>query len=199
MITKAWPLAILIMYSAIQQPENNPSCVCFSGIQFQPPLAANPNQGPWPRISPEFPSQLLAMHPPHLHQSTTFPVHKPTYQIYHPAQFTVPPTVPTLQPPYSSGGYREMHPEQLPPIPPIEPPLLHYHPRSILPHTTVLPSTQSEFHPVVSSTAAYQIASTAAAPSLQPSTHSGSLDISLTTVSATSPHTTYTDMPLQGK
>ena len=192
MITKACPLAILIMYSAIQEPENNPSCVCFSGIQFQPPLAADPNQGPWPRITPEFPSQLLAMHPPHLHQSTTLPVHKPTYQIYYPAQFTVP----TLQPPNSSGGYQEMHPEQLPPIPPIEPPPLPYHVQFVLPHTTVLPSTQSEFHPVVSSTAAYQIASTAAAPSLQPSTHSGSLD---TAVSATSPHTTYSGMPLQGE
>ena len=51
----------------------------FSGIQFQPPLAADPNQGPW--ITPEFPIQLLAMHPPHLHQSTTLPVHKPTYLI----------------------------------------------------------------------------------------------------------------------
>ena len=194
MITKACPLAILIMYSAIQQSENNPSCVFFfffSGIQFQLPLAADPNQGPW--ITPEFPTQLLAMHPPHLHQSTTLPVHKPTYQIYHPAQFTVPPTVPTLQPPYISGGYREMHPA---PIPPIEPPLLPYHAQSILPHTTVLPSTQSEFHPVVSSTAAYQVASTTAAPSLQPSTHSASLD---TAVSATSPHTTYSGRPLQGK
>ena len=196
MITKACPLAILVMYSAIQEPENNPSCVCFSGIQFQPPLAADPNQGPWPRITPEFSTQLLAMHPPHLHQSTILPVQKPTYQIYHPAQFTVPPTVPTLQPPYSSGEYWGMHQEQLPPIPPIEPPLLPYHAQSVLPHTTVLLSTQSEFHPVVSSTAAYQVASTAAAPSLQPSTHSGSLD---TAVSATSPHTTYSGMPLQGK
>ena len=199
MITKACPLAILIMYSAIQKLENNCSCVCFSGIQFQPPLAADLNQGPWPRITPEFPTQLLAMLPRHLHQSTILPVHKPTYQIHHPAQFTVPPTVPILQPLYSSGGYREMHPEQLPPIPPIEPPLLPYHAQSILPHTTILPSTQSEFHPVVSSTAAYQMASTAAAPSLQPLTHSGSLDTLLTAVSATSPHTTYSGMPLQGK
>ena len=181
------------MYSPIQEPENNPFCVCFSGIQFQPPLAADPNQDPWLQITPEFPSQLLAMQPPHLHQSTTLPVHKPTYQIYHPAQFTVPPTVPTLQPPYISGGYLEMHAA---PIPPIEPPLLPYHAQSILPHTTILPSTQSEFHPVVSSTAAYQVASTAAAPSFQPSTHSASLD---TAVSATSPHTTYSGMPLQGK
>ena len=193
MITKACPLAILIMYSAIKQAENNPSVFFFSGIQFQPPLAAVPNQGPW--ITPEFPTQRLAMHPPHLHQSTTLPVHKPTYQIYYPAQFTVP----TLQPPYSSGGYQEMHPEQLPPIPPIEPPLLPYRAQSVLPHTTILPSTQSEFHPVVSSTAAYQMASTAAAPPLQPLTHCGSLDTLLTAVSATSPHTTYSGMPLQGK
>ena len=117
----------------------------FSGIQFQPPLAADPNQGPW--ITPEFLTQQLAMHPP------TLPVHKPTYQTYHPSQFTVP----TLQPPYSSGGYREMHPEQLPPIPPIEPTLLPYRAQSILPHTTVLLSTQSEFHPVDSSTASYHI------------------------------------------
>ena len=168
--------------------------MCFSGIQFQPPLSADPNQGP--QITPEFPTQLLFMHQPHLHQSTTLPVYKPTYQIYDPAQFPVPPTIPTLQPPYGGVGYQEMHPEQLPPIPPIEPPLLPYH---ALPHTTVLSSTQSEFHPVVSSTAAYQVASTEAAPSLQPSTHSGSLDTWLTAVSATSPHTTYTDMPLQSK
>ena len=116
------------------------------------------------------------MHPPHLHQSTTLPVRKLTYQTYHLARFTVPPTVPTLQPPYISGGYWEMHPEQLPPIPLIEPPLLPYYAQSILPHTTVLLSTQSEFHPVVSSTAAYRMASTASVPSLQSSTHSGSLD-----------------------
>ena len=177
-------------------------------------------------MTPELRTQLVAMQPPHLHQSTTLPVHKPTYQIYHPAQFTVPPTVATLQPPYSGGGLREMHPEQLPPIPPtvatlqppysgggfqemhpeqlppippIEPPLLPYHAQSLLPHPTVPPSMQSGFHPVVSSTAGYQVAATAPAHSLQPSTLSGPLDTLWTTVSATSLRTSYSDVPLQGK
>ena len=149
-----------------------------------------------------FPTQLPATQPtlPHLHQSTTLPVHTPTFQIYHPPQFPVPPTVPTLQPPYSGGRFQEMFPEQPPSIPPIEPPLFPYYAQSLLPHPTVLPSTQSEFHPVVRSTPAYQVeGSTAAAPSLQHSTPIGPLDTLWTTVSATSPHTTYTDTPLQGK
>ena len=143
-----------------------------------------------------FPAQLPAMQPtlPYLHQSTTLPVHTPTLQIHHPAQFPVPPTVPTLQPPYSGGRFQEMFREQLPSF---EPLLLPYYAQSLLPHPTVLPSTQSEFYPLVS---AYQIeASTAAAPSLQHSTPIGPLDTLCTSVSATSPHTTYTDTPPQGK
>ena len=149
-----------------------------------------------------FPTQLPAMQPtlPRLHQSTTLPVHTPTFQIYHPAQFPVPPTVPTLQPPYSGGRFQEMFPEQLPSIPPIEPALFPYHAQPHMPRSTVLHSKQSEFHPVVRSTPAHQVeGSIAAAPSLQHSTPIGPLDTLWTTVPATSPHTTYTDTPLQGK
>ena len=98
-----------------------------------------------------FPTQLPATQPtlPHLHQSTTLP--------FHTAQFPVPPTFPTLQPPYSGGRFQEMFPEQLPSIALIEPPLFPYYAQSLLPHPTVLPSTQSEFHPVVSSTPAYSV------------------------------------------
>ena len=129
------------------------------------------------------PTQLLATQPtlPYLHPSTTFAVHTPTFR-YHPAQFPVPQTAPTQ---YSS----EMHPEQLPRIPPIEPSIPPYYAPSLLPLPVILPP---EVQPVVSSTAAHQIeASTAAAPFIQPSIPS-----------VESPHmihTSYYDAPLQGK
>ena len=129
------------------------------------------------------PTQLLAIQPtlPYMHPSTTIAVHTPTFQ-YHPAQFPVPQTAPTQ---YS----REMHPEQLPLIPPIEPFIPPYYAPSLLPLPVILPP---EVQPVVSSTAAHQIeASTAAAPFTQPSIPS-----------AESPHmirTSYYDAPLQGK
>ena len=168
------------------------------GIPSQPPVPADLNQGPW--MTPEFPTQLLAMQPPHLHLSKTNPVHKPMFQIYPPAQYPVPPTVPILQPLLSSGGFQEMHPEELPLIPPIEPSLLPYHTQSLLPHPAVPPWRQSEIQPVVSSTAAYQVeASTAAASFHQPSTLHGPFDALWTTNSATSPHTTYSDKPPWGK
>ena len=96
---------------------------------------------------------------------------------------------------------RDVHPEQLHPVQPIELSLLDpYYAQSLLPHSAFLSWRQSDVHPGVSSTAAYQVeASSAAAPSLQPSTHSGSLNTSWTTFSATSPHTTYSGAPLQGK
>ena len=152
-------------------------------------------------MTPGFPTQLPATQPtlPHLYQSTTLPVYEPTFQ-YSPVQFPVPPTVPTLQPPYSGGRFQEMFSAQLPSIPPIERPLFPYYAQSLLPQPTFLPSTQSEIHPVVRSNPAYQVEGfTAAAPSLQQSTPTGSLDTLWTTVSVTSPHTTYTDTPLQGK
>ena len=112
-----------------------------------------------------FPTQLLATQPtlPHLHQSTTYAVHTPTFQ-YHPAQFPVPQTAPTQ---FSSGGQQEMHPEQLPPIPPIEPSIPPYYASSLPPLPVILPP---EVQQIVSSTAAYQVeAATAAAPFIQPS------------------------------
>ena len=133
---------------------------------------------------------------PHLYQSTTLPVYEPTFQ-YSPTQFPVLPTVPTLQQQYSSGGFREMLQEQLPTISPIEPSLPPYYAPSRPPLPAILPP---EVQPDVSSTAAYHVeASTVAAPFDQPSIFSGPLHTSWTTVSATSPHTTYTDTPPHGK
>ena len=133
---------------------------------------------------------------PHLYQSTTLPVYEPTFQ-YSPAQFPVPPTAPTLQQQYSSGGFQEMLQEQLPTIPPIEPSLPPYYAPSLPPLPAILPP---EVQPDVSSTAAYHVeASTVAAPFDQPSIFSGPLHTLLTTVSATSPYTTYIDTPPQGK
>ena len=134
-----------------------------------------------------FPTQLLAMQPtlPHLHQSTTIGVHTPTFQ-YHPVQFPVPQTAPTQ---YSSGGYQEMHPEQLPPIPPIEPSIPPYYAPSLPPLPVILPP---EVQPIVSSTAAYQVeAATAAAPFIQPSFPS--------VASPHMIHTSYSDVPLKSK
>ena len=127
----------------------------------------------------------------HLYQSTTLPVYEPTFQ------FPVPPTALTLQQQYNSGELQEILQEQLPPIPPIEPSLPPYYTPSCPPLPAILPP---EVQPDVSSTAAYHIeASTVAAPFHQPSIFSGPLHTSLTTVSATSPYTTFTDTPPQGK
>ena len=158
--------------------------ICSAAYQYLPPAAA----------APGFPTQLLTL--PHLYQSPTLSAYEPTFQ-YSPVQFLVPPTVPTLQQQYSSGGFQEMLQEQLHTIPPIEPSLPPYYAPSRPPLPAILPP---EVQPDVSSTAAYHVeASTVAAPFDQPSIFSGPLDTSWTTVSATSPYTTYTDTPPQGK
>ena len=131
-----------------------------------------------------------------MYQSTTLPQYEPTFQ-YSPVQFPVPPTAPTLQQQYSSGGFQETLQEQLPTIPPIEPSLPPYYAPSRPPLPAILPP---EVQPDVSSTAAYhKETSTAAAPFDQPSIFSGPLDTLWTTFSAPPSHTTYTDTPPQGK
>ena len=147
-------------------------------------------------MSQKFPYELPTGALRLLHQSTTPPSQQ--QDKFHSAPIPVPPTASAFQPPHRSGGFYGMGPEQLHPM---QPSLLDpYYAQSLLPYSAFLPLRQSDMHSVVSSTAAYQVeASTAAAPSLQPSTLSGPLNTSWTTVFVTSPHISYSDVPLHGK
>ena len=130
---------------------------------------------------------------PHLQQLLTHPIQEP-FQICHQAWSPLVTSAPHFQPHfahYGGGVFQEMQqPEQLPPVPPIQPPPFSYvdnHHASLTQPFQSLPEFVScpppEMEPIVGSTAAYQVEELPT-PFPQSLPHSEPLDAVFTTLPA---------------